>query len=111
LRGGEQLLLQGWTDYALTATHTGTSYAACFRTNIDRLLPDLPPDVAWASGASDQRIFLLPRHRPTVAVSNETDSDGSPGSKPCHRHGDCGLGVAATFRSFSASRQHSQSRS
>lgn len=71
--GGERLLPQGWTDYALTATHTGTSYAACFRTNIDRLFPDLPPDTAWASGASDQRIFILRRHRLTVAVSNETD--------------------------------------
>jgi Beta-lactamase len=70
---GERLLPQGWADYALTATHTGTSYAACFRTNIDRLFPDLPPDAAWASGASDQRIFILHRHRLTVAVSNETD--------------------------------------
>ena len=70
---GERLLPQGWADYALTPTHTGTSYAACFRTNIDRLFPDLPPDTAWASGASDQRIFILRRHRLTVAVSNETD--------------------------------------
>ncbi|MBO0739657.1 MAG: serine hydrolase [Alphaproteobacteria bacterium] len=70
---GERLLPQGWADYALTATHTGTSYAACFRTNIDCLFPDLPPDTAWASGASDQRIFILRRHRLTVAVSNETD--------------------------------------
>jgi hypothetical protein len=70
---GERLLPPGWADYALTATHTGTSYAACFRTNIDRLFPDLPPDTAWASGASDQRIFILRRHRLTVAVSNETD--------------------------------------
>ena len=43
------------------------------RTNIDRLFPDLPPDTAWASGASDQRIFILRRHRLTAAVSNETD--------------------------------------
>jgi len=70
---GEQLLPRGWADYALTATHTGTSYAACFHTNIDRLFPDLPPDAAWASGASDQRIFILRRHRLTIAVSNETD--------------------------------------
>ena len=35
--------------------------------------PDLPPDTAWASGASDQRIFILRRHRLTVAVNNETD--------------------------------------
>jgi hypothetical protein len=70
---GERLLPQGWADYALTATHTGTSYAACFRTNIDRRFPDLLPDTAWASGASDQRIFILRRHRLTVAVSNETD--------------------------------------
>jgi hypothetical protein len=50
-----------------------TSYAACFRTNIDRQFPDLPADTAWASGASDQRIFILRRHRLTVVVSNETD--------------------------------------
>jgi CubicO group peptidase (beta-lactamase class C family) len=70
---GEQLLPLGWADYALCATHTGTSYAACFRTNIDRRFPDLLPDATWASGASDQRIFILRRHRLTVAVSNETD--------------------------------------
>jgi hypothetical protein len=70
---GERLLPPGWADYALTATHTGTSYAACFRSNIDRLFPDLPPDTAWASGASDQSVFILRRHRLTVAVSNETD--------------------------------------
>jgi CubicO group peptidase (beta-lactamase class C family) len=71
--GGERLLPTGWVDYALTATHTGTSYAACFRTNSDGLFPDLPADTAWASGASDQRIFILRRHRLTVAVNNETD--------------------------------------
>ena len=64
---------EGWADYALTATHTGTSYAACFRTNSDRLFPDLPEDTAWASGASDQRIFILRRARLVVAVANETD--------------------------------------
>ncbi len=73
LWGGERLLPRGWADYALTPTHTGTSYAACFRANTDRLFPDLPPETAWASGASDQRIFILRRHRLTVAVSNETD--------------------------------------
>jgi CubicO group peptidase (beta-lactamase class C family) len=70
---GERLLPEGWADYALTATHTGTSYAACFRTNIDGSFPDLPADAAWASGASDQRIFVLRRQRLTVAVANETD--------------------------------------
>jgi CubicO group peptidase (beta-lactamase class C family) len=70
---GERLLPEGWGDYALTATHTGTSYAACFRANSDRLFPDLPLDTAWASGASDQRIFILRKRRLTVAVSNETD--------------------------------------
>ncbi len=70
---GERLLPEGWVDYALTPTHTGTSYAACFRTNTDRSFPDLPADTAWASGASDQRIFILRRHRLTVAVANETD--------------------------------------
>jgi len=70
---GERLLLPGWADYALTPTHTGTSYAACFRANTERLFPDLPIDTAWASGASDQRIFILRRHHMTVAVANETD--------------------------------------
>ena len=70
---GERLLPEGWVDYALHPTHTGSSYAACFRSNIDRQFPDLPPDTAWASGASDQRIFILRRHRLTVAVNNETD--------------------------------------
>jgi CubicO group peptidase (beta-lactamase class C family) len=70
---GERLLPEGWGDYALTATHTGTSYAACFRTNNDLVFPDLPRDTAWASGASDQRIFILRRHGLTVAVNNETD--------------------------------------
>jgi CubicO group peptidase (beta-lactamase class C family) len=69
----ERLLPEGWVDYALTPTHTGTSYAACFRTNFDRAFPSLPPDTAWAAGASDQKIFILRRHRLTVAVSNETD--------------------------------------
>jgi CubicO group peptidase (beta-lactamase class C family) len=70
---GERLLPEGWVDYALTPTHNGTSYAACFRTNADRIFPDLPLDAAWAAGASDQRIFILRQHRLTVAVSNETD--------------------------------------
>jgi CubicO group peptidase (beta-lactamase class C family) len=70
---GERLLPEGWADYALTPTHAGTSYAACFRSNADRLFPDLPPDTAWASGASDQRIFILPRQRLVAAVANETD--------------------------------------
>ena len=70
---GERLLPPGWADYALTPTHAGTSYAACFRTNSDRLFPDLPEDLAWASGASDQRIFILRRPRLVVAVANETD--------------------------------------
>jgi CubicO group peptidase (beta-lactamase class C family) len=41
---GERLLPRGWADYALTPTHTGTSYAACFRANTDPLFPDLPPE-------------------------------------------------------------------
>jgi CubicO group peptidase (beta-lactamase class C family) len=70
---GERLLPEGWGDYALTPTHSGSSYTACFRSNADRLFPDLPPDTAWASGASDQRIFILRRHRIVAAVANETD--------------------------------------
>ena len=80
---GERLLPQGWADYALTATHTGTSYAACFRTNIDRLFPDLPPDTAWASGASDQRIFILRRHRSDRrGQQRDGPSDGSARAEP-----------------------------
>ena len=67
------MLPEGWVDYALTATHTGTSYAGCFRTNSDCLFPGLPEDTAWAAGASDNRVFILRRARLTVAVSNETD--------------------------------------
>ena len=70
---GERLLPEGWVDYATTATHTGTSYAACFRTNIDGRFPSLPAETAWAAGASDNRVFILRRHRLTVAVSNESD--------------------------------------
>jgi CubicO group peptidase (beta-lactamase class C family) len=70
---GERLLPPGWSDYALTPTHAGSSYAACFRSNADRSFPDLPSDTAWASGASDQRIFVLRRHRLVIAVANETD--------------------------------------
>jgi CubicO group peptidase (beta-lactamase class C family) len=70
---GERLLPEGWVDYATTATHTGTSYAACFRTNSDRRFPALPAETAWAAGASDNRVFILRRHRLTVTVTNESD--------------------------------------
>jgi hypothetical protein len=70
---GERLLPEGWADYALTPSHTGSSYAACFRTNANGAFPDLPRDTAWASGASDQKVFVLRGARLTVAVSNETD--------------------------------------
>ena len=70
---GERLLPSGWPDYALTPTHAGTTCAACFWANSDKLFPDLPPDTAWASGASGQRIFILRRHRMVVTVANETD--------------------------------------
>jgi len=70
---GERLLPEGWVDYALTPSHTGTNYAACFRSNIGGGFPDLPRDTAWASGASDQKLFILRGQRLTVAVSNETD--------------------------------------
>ena len=69
----QRLLPAGWGDYALTPTHAGSSYAACFRTNADRLFPDVPADTAWAAGASDQKIFILRRHRLVVAIANETD--------------------------------------
>lgn len=71
---GERLLPAGWTDYALAAVHGGTSYAATFWTNADRRFPALPPDAAWLSGASDQRVFILRHANRVVAVSNETDA-------------------------------------
>jgi CubicO group peptidase (beta-lactamase class C family) len=67
---GERLLPQGWADYALTATHSGSVLSHQYRPPVPR---SPAPDTAWASGASDQRIFILRRHRLTVAVSNETD--------------------------------------
>lgn len=70
---GERLLPEGWVDYALTAMHGGTSYAATFWTNADRRFPALPPDAAWLSGASDQRVFILRGAQRVLAVSNETD--------------------------------------
>ena len=70
---GERLLPAGWADWALTPSHAGTSYAACFRSNADGTFAELPRDVAWASGASDQRIFICRRAGVTVAVANETD--------------------------------------
>ena len=73
LWGGERLLPEGWTDYALTPTHTGSHYAGCFRTNADGVFPSLPPDTAWASGASDQRVILLRGQGALIAVTNETD--------------------------------------
>lgn len=70
---GERLLPEGWVDYALAAMHGGTSYAATFWTNADRRFPALPPEAAWLSGASDQRVFILRGANRVVAVSNETD--------------------------------------
>jgi CubicO group peptidase (beta-lactamase class C family) len=70
---GERLLPEGWADYALAPMHGGTNYAATFWTNTDRRFPALPPDAAWMSGASEQRVFILRRAGLVVAVSNETD--------------------------------------
>jgi len=70
---GERLLPKGWVDYAQTPTHRGSAYTACFRANADRMFPSLPPDTAWASGASDQRVMILRRHELVITVTNETD--------------------------------------
>jgi CubicO group peptidase (beta-lactamase class C family) len=71
---GERLLPEGWADYALAAMHGGSSYAATFWTNADRRFPSLPPEAAWLSGASDQRVFILRGAQRVVAVSNESDA-------------------------------------
>jgi CubicO group peptidase (beta-lactamase class C family) len=70
---GERLLPEAWVDYALTPSHTGSHYAACFRTNADGTFPSLPRSAAWASGASDQRVIILREHGLVIAVANETD--------------------------------------
>ncbi len=70
---GERLLPEGWVDYAFAPSHGGTTYAASFRANTDGLFPDLPADTVWASGASDQRIFIFRRHGLVAVVTNETD--------------------------------------
>ncbi|GAC1341673.1 MAG: serine hydrolase [Acetobacteraceae bacterium] len=70
---GERLLQEGWVDYALTPSHTGNPYAACFRSNADLYFPSLPRDTAWATGASDQKVIILRRQHLVVAVANETD--------------------------------------
>ena len=69
---GERVLPEGWVDYALAAQHGGTSYAATFWTNADRRFPALPPEAAWLSGASDQRVFILRHADRVLAVSNES---------------------------------------
>lgn len=71
--GGERLLPEGWVAYATTPSHTGSEYAACFRSNAGLMFPSLPRDAVWASGASDQRIILLRRHGLVIVVTNETD--------------------------------------
>ncbi len=64
---GERLLPEGWVDYALTPTHTGSSYAACFRTNLERDIPRFaaghgvggwcvgPEDIHSAPPSADRR--------------------------------------------------------
>lgn len=69
----ERLLPEGWVDYALAPTHAQAHYAACFRTNTDNTFPSLPRDTAWASGASDQMVIILRRHRLVICTTNETD--------------------------------------
>lgn len=70
---GERLLPEGWAQYALTPSHTGNPYAACFRSNADLYFPSLPRDTAWATGASDQKVIIFRRNQLVVAVANETD--------------------------------------
>ncbi|MBV8912256.1 MAG: serine hydrolase [Acetobacteraceae bacterium] len=70
---GERLLPPGWVEYALTPSHTGTPYAACFRSNADGTFPSLPRNTAWAAGASEQRVIILREQHLVIAVANETD--------------------------------------
>ncbi|HEV7337500.1 MAG TPA: serine hydrolase [Bosea sp. (in: a-proteobacteria)] len=70
---GERLLPEGWVDYALTPSHTGATYAACFRSNSDRVFPSVPASVAWAAGASDQKVIILRESGCVVAMANERE--------------------------------------
>ncbi len=70
---GERILPEGWVSYALSSSHTGTNYAASFRTNQNAIFPSLPADTAWAAGASDQRIIMLRGANMVAVVTNETD--------------------------------------
>ena len=70
---GERLLPEGWADYALSPSHTGSAYAACFRSNMDATFPSLPGDAAWAAGASDQKVIILRQHGLVIVTTNETD--------------------------------------
>ena len=70
---GERLLPEGWVDYALTPSHTGATYAACFRSNSDRTFPSVPTSVAWAAGASDQKVIILRDSGCVVVTANERE--------------------------------------
>ncbi|MDE2516129.1 MAG: serine hydrolase [Rhodospirillales bacterium] len=70
---GEQFLPRGFVEYALSPGQAGSAYGACFRSNADRLFASLPASAAWATGASDQRIFILRHAGLVVAMTNETD--------------------------------------
>ena len=80
---------QGWADYALTATHTGTSYAACFRTNIERAVPRpagrTPPGrrVRPTSGSSSCAATADRR-----GEQRDRSPDGHRGAEPRHRRRD-----------------------
>jgi CubicO group peptidase (beta-lactamase class C family) len=78
---GDQLLPQGWADYALTATHTGTSYAACFRTNIDRLFPDLPL-ITGSPGSWARRIFPIYKKGEADSFAAFPGASGGKYSRP-----------------------------
>lgn len=54
---------------AHSAQEASAQLCGVLRTSLDRLLLDFPPDTAWASGASDQRIFILRRHRLTLRAA------------------------------------------
>jgi hypothetical protein len=57
---GERLLPRGWADCAPTPTHTRTSYAACFRTNIGigRVYCTGPGGI-WVMAPDGRRIGMI----------------------------------------------------
>ena len=82
---GERILPEGWVKYTTTPTSQAPKgeYGALFWLNTgaagnpsDRLMPSVPPDVFYARGFQEQRVFIVPS-RKLVLVRFGATSDKS----------------------------------